>query len=60
MVNFRSLSDVGLSAPVVPSFISSISLAFLSFFYEADTKGSAQKMYKYSLYNSTRLIKPNP
>jgi len=23
-------------------------------------KGSTQKMYKYSLYNSTRLIKPNP
>jgi len=23
-------------------------------------KGSKQKMYKYSLYDSTRLIKPNP
>jgi len=25
-----------------------------------DKNGSTQKMYKYSLYNSTRLIKPNP
>jgi len=25
-----------------------------------NTMGSTQKMCKYSLYNSTRLIKPNP
>jgi len=31
-----------------------------SVLFSLDRKGSTQKMYIYSLYNSTRLIKSNP
>jgi len=46
---------------VMDEYIQSIMAAqFVNIAPSRITKGSTQKMYKYSLYNNTRLIKPNP